>query len=319
MAIVENNDLTRGLRGRVGKWLVFRMVRGKTIASHAPRKPDPRKQSAAQRLTRSTFRDASAWAVRILMDPVKKQYYADIAKAQALPNAYTAAVREYMQRVTAKTTENQLDYPVSTNKEANDDKKGGSTSSSPPQHIPSERSIQNVKRHRLRLSKDICCSHYRTTIKSVNVWPEIDKIERVLQLSSKQKFPADMKHGHFKPTGLLNQSRVISHTSGRSKMREILPGTSVNINMRRFEPNSARVRWSGLTVSEVKIGNREPVTRTIREAAPLTITGELSTLNLIWTSFPRNAALQMNRTPQSGIWNQQTEIATHSAISLLVC
>ena len=96
MAIVANNDLTRGLRGRIGNWLVFRVVRGKTIASRAPRKPDPRKQSAAQRLTRSTFREASAWAVRILLDPVKKQYYANIAKAEALPNAYTAAVREYM-------------------------------------------------------------------------------------------------------------------------------------------------------------------------------------------------------------------------------
>jgi|GEM_PF-3822787 hypothetical protein len=114
MAIVANNDLTRGLRGRVGKWLVFRMVRGKTIASHAPKKPDPRKQSAAQRLTRSTFRDASAWAVRILMDPVKKQYYADIAKAQALPNAYTAAVREYMREVTVRRIKDQPKYCVQT-------------------------------------------------------------------------------------------------------------------------------------------------------------------------------------------------------------
>jgi|GEM_PF-5661974 hypothetical protein len=118
MAIVANNDLTKGLRGRVGKWMVFRIVRGKTIASHAPRKPDPRKQSAAQRLTRSTFREASAWAVRILLDPVKKQYYADLAKADALPNAYTAAVREYMREVAVKLMEGQPDYSVQTNKDS---------------------------------------------------------------------------------------------------------------------------------------------------------------------------------------------------------
>ena len=114
MAIVANNDLTRGLRGRIGNWLVFRVVRGKTIASRAPRKPDPRKQSAAQRLTRSTFREASAWAVRTLLDPVKKQYYANIAKAEALPNAYTAAVREYMREVTVRRKQDQAEYAAQT-------------------------------------------------------------------------------------------------------------------------------------------------------------------------------------------------------------
>jgi hypothetical protein len=114
MAIVANNDLTRGLRGRIGNWLVFRVVRGKTIASRAPRKPDPRKQSAAQRLTRSTFREASAWAVRILLDPVKKQYYANIAKAEALPNAYTAAVREYMREVAVRRMQDQPEYAAQT-------------------------------------------------------------------------------------------------------------------------------------------------------------------------------------------------------------
>ena len=100
MAIVDNNDLTRGLRGKVGKFFVFRSLRGKTIASHAPRKPDPRKQSAAQRQTRTMFREAAAWAVQVLRDPKKKQFYQDRAMELALPNAYTAAVRAYLRKTT---------------------------------------------------------------------------------------------------------------------------------------------------------------------------------------------------------------------------
>lgn len=101
MAIVTTNDLTLGLRGRVGRIFVFRNLRGKTIASRAPRKPDPRKQSPAQRQTRVTFKDAAAWAVRTLLDPKQKRYFRERAKALALPNAYTAAVQDYLQRARA--------------------------------------------------------------------------------------------------------------------------------------------------------------------------------------------------------------------------
>ena len=176
MAIVANNDLTRGLRGRIGRWLIFREVRGKTIASHAPRKPDPRKPSAAQRLTRSTFREASAWAVRILLDPVKKQYYADVAKAEALPNAYTAAVREYMREVAAKRMEDQLD-PVSVNRDANLDEQCVSMSSPPMQHIPSEGLSQNVERAVSHLSKGDYCNEQLATTGSNYVRQEIESPE----------------------------------------------------------------------------------------------------------------------------------------------
>jgi hypothetical protein len=110
MAIVDNNDLTRGLRGRVGKFFVFRSLRGKTIVSHAPQKPDPRRQTVAQRQTRTTFREAAAWAVHILRDPKKKRFYQDRAKELALPNAYTAAVRAYMRK--AIETEEQKSAPT---------------------------------------------------------------------------------------------------------------------------------------------------------------------------------------------------------------
>lgn len=99
MATVADNEITRGLRGRVGNGFVFRVVRGITVVSRAPRKPDPLKQSAAQRQTRTSFKEAAAWAVRTLMDPVEKQRYAKLAKEQGLPNAYTAAVRDYLRSI----------------------------------------------------------------------------------------------------------------------------------------------------------------------------------------------------------------------------
>lgn len=96
MAIVSHNDLTLGLRGRVGKYLVFRTFGGKTIASHTPRKPDPGKQSDAQRKTRATFREAAAWAVQTLRDPEQRRYFEQRASAAGLTNAYTAAVQHRM-------------------------------------------------------------------------------------------------------------------------------------------------------------------------------------------------------------------------------
>lgn len=102
MAIVFNNDLTQGLRGRVGKTIVFRAVGGRTVVSRAPRKPDLRKQSVAQRRTRANFKEASAWAVRTLVDAEKKLYYQRRAELQGLPNAYIAAVRDYMRRVSTE-------------------------------------------------------------------------------------------------------------------------------------------------------------------------------------------------------------------------
>ena len=182
MAIVTDNDLTRGLRGRVGKWFVFRMVRGKTIASHAPRKPDPLRQSTAQRQTRTTFKEAAAWAVRILLDPANKQYYANLAKAHALPNAYTAAVREYMRGEATKRMEDQLDHSVSANQEANMDEQRRSIPSSPLQHILSPGVSQNAKRHIPHPPEDIYAIHKDImTIGTDDVW----QIHQNLHLSNK--------------------------------------------------------------------------------------------------------------------------------------
>jgi hypothetical protein len=96
MAIVFDNLLTLGLRGKFGELMVFRRVRGKTILSHAPTKPDKSKESTAQRLTRTTFKEASRLAKIAVLDPEKKKYYMERAKEWNLTNAYTAAVKDFM-------------------------------------------------------------------------------------------------------------------------------------------------------------------------------------------------------------------------------
>jgi hypothetical protein len=97
MAIVSDNLVTSGLRGKFGQSFVFRKLRGKTVVSHAPGQQDRSKETTAQRATRTAFADASRWAKAVLLDPEKKTYYQQRAKAWNLPNAYTAAIREYMQ------------------------------------------------------------------------------------------------------------------------------------------------------------------------------------------------------------------------------
>ena len=191
MAIVVNNDLTRGLRGRIGKWFVFRVVRGKTIASRAPRKADPLKQSAAQRQTRNTFREAAAWAVRILLDQAKKQYYADLAKAQSLPNAYTAAVREYMRGVAAKRTDEQLDRSEQPNKETDKNE----------QRTPGPGMNQNVRRQILRSLKGIRFNQKETLkIGGDDVW---QKHEDLIHFGNKDNFC----HGEVVPSITRQQSK----------------------------------------------------------------------------------------------------------------
>jgi hypothetical protein len=96
MAIVISNDLTLGLRGRLGPQIVFRQMNGKTIACHAPRKQDKSKETPLQRQTRTTFREASAWAKQAMLDLEQKAFYTAQARKLQLPNGYTAAIKAYM-------------------------------------------------------------------------------------------------------------------------------------------------------------------------------------------------------------------------------
>jgi hypothetical protein len=115
MATITNNPLINGLHGKFGRAMVFRTMRGKTFLSALGRKPDKEKESAAQRNTRTTFRDATQWARNILHDPEKKKYYQQRAKALGLPNAYTAALTDYMRKPNVVKTQrrNTITYSIS--------------------------------------------------------------------------------------------------------------------------------------------------------------------------------------------------------------
>ena len=107
MATVADNVLIQGLRGRLGESLVFKTMRGKTFVATPARKPDKRKESTAQRNTRTAFRQATEWAQYILLNPERKAYYSKRAKALKLPNAYTAALTDYMRKPQLTTFTNK--------------------------------------------------------------------------------------------------------------------------------------------------------------------------------------------------------------------
>jgi hypothetical protein len=96
MAIVTNNFLVNGFSGMLGQTLVFKNLRGKTIVASRPR--PAKTQSEQQRQNRSKFRQAATWAKTVLRDPQKKAYYTQKAKKLHLPNAYTAAITDYMRK-----------------------------------------------------------------------------------------------------------------------------------------------------------------------------------------------------------------------------
>ena len=104
MATVTPNGLINGFRGKFGNSLVFKTIRGKTFLSPIARKPSKKKETEAQRATRVTFKEAARWAKSTLLDPQKKEYYRKRAKVLKLPNAYTAALTDYMRKPTLVTT-----------------------------------------------------------------------------------------------------------------------------------------------------------------------------------------------------------------------
>jgi hypothetical protein len=96
MAIIKDNIVMEGVSGMLGDVVVFRQLRGKTIMANKPRKP--RFQSDLQRENRHRFREASAFAKQAMLDPQKKEYYQAKARKLGLPNAYTAALTDYMRK-----------------------------------------------------------------------------------------------------------------------------------------------------------------------------------------------------------------------------
>jgi hypothetical protein len=94
MATLRSNPIINGFSRRLGNHIVFRNLRGKTIVAQRP--APAKKQSEQQKANRSKFREATEWARQILTDPRRKEYYQKKAKKLKLPNAYTAAITDYM-------------------------------------------------------------------------------------------------------------------------------------------------------------------------------------------------------------------------------
>jgi hypothetical protein len=96
MAVSKNNPLTHGASGMIGDTVVFRTWNGKTFMYNRPKKPT--RQSEAQKENRLKFKMATAFAKRMMKDLSKKEEYVKIAREMKLPNAYTAAITEYMRK-----------------------------------------------------------------------------------------------------------------------------------------------------------------------------------------------------------------------------
>lgn len=94
MAIVLTNVLVNGLSGMLGKTLMFKTVRGKTIVCRYT--ASQKKQTARQQANREQFKQAATWAKATMLNPVQKAYYQQRAKELKLPNGYTAAVQAYL-------------------------------------------------------------------------------------------------------------------------------------------------------------------------------------------------------------------------------
>ncbi|MBT1701706.1 hypothetical protein [Chryseosolibacter indicus] len=96
MALVRENDLTEGLSGKFGSKMAFKQLRGKTIV--ARRAKPTTKESQLQKDNRARFRLATQYAKAMMLDPERKAYYWRRARKLKLPNAYTAAIADYMRK-----------------------------------------------------------------------------------------------------------------------------------------------------------------------------------------------------------------------------
>lgn len=93
---ITTGTLTRNLRGSVGD-LIFRNYNGKTVVSPRPVYKNE-SNTPARKQARGHFRDAT-WFARVAMrDARQKLYYQQKAKQLKLPNAYTAAITDYLRK-----------------------------------------------------------------------------------------------------------------------------------------------------------------------------------------------------------------------------
>lgn len=91
MAINKKNLAVIGMQGMLGKMLVFKSVRGKTVVSMRPVQSGT--ATEAQLQVQQNFKEASRRAVKILEDAALKLYYESFAKGSD-KNAYNWALKD---------------------------------------------------------------------------------------------------------------------------------------------------------------------------------------------------------------------------------
>ena len=93
---VATSLLHRTVRGAIGD-LIFRQYNGKTVVSVRPVYKNESNTEGRKQL-RSRFRDATMHASHAMEDPKKKAYYQQKARQLKVPNAYTAAITDYLRK-----------------------------------------------------------------------------------------------------------------------------------------------------------------------------------------------------------------------------
>src|SRR6478736_4089505 len=97
--MIATGSLHRGFKGAIGD-LVFRNYYGKTVVSIRPVYKNET-NTEARRIARGRFFDATQYASNAMEDPKQKVYYKQKAKQLKLPNAYTAALTDYLRKAKA--------------------------------------------------------------------------------------------------------------------------------------------------------------------------------------------------------------------------
>lgn len=97
---IATGTITRNLRGAFGDFL-FRNYNGKTVVSPLPVYKNET-NTPARKQARGNFREATYFARTAMRNAKLQAYYAQKAKQLKLPNAYTAAITDYLRK--AKVT-----------------------------------------------------------------------------------------------------------------------------------------------------------------------------------------------------------------------
>ncbi len=100
MAILSTTSPLHGATGLIGN-IILRTIDGKTVASvynQPSRRKMKRRETELQKLYRARFAEASRYAKEALRDIDTYEYYKRKAKKLGVPNAYTAAITDFMRK-----------------------------------------------------------------------------------------------------------------------------------------------------------------------------------------------------------------------------